>query len=673
MNTMNLRKRRFFGLLAASAALLGGLGQAAADVPTTIATEGALHAKGGGPVADGAYTFKFSLYAAQTGGAAIWTESAKLTIAGGGWSHVLGSVKALNIAAFTGAKQLWLGIDVESEAELPRTRLHAAAYAFQAHRATIADSLNCTACVSAAALKFDGDFDLKGKSLVAGKVTADEVVAKTLVGDGSKISGIQHVNGSCSNKGEVVKGINKDGTFVCVKAMDPDALPADGLDEISNGQLSAEFTDSDKITKAVDIPDNNPSGATATITVPDRGIAKKVTVSIEVTNSDFKKLTVTLTDPKGAKYSLFNDGGKPAGGVLKTSYPAPTKTLSGDLTSWHGNNPKGDWKLNVVDALYKDNKIDGQIKNFQIDVLTLSNKKVQAPGTLIVGDHVKGAVQLKATDKSPVTCGPATIGYMYVTATTKKLMVCNGEDFFPLSLAVLGTQKNPAISCKQILDEQIGAKSGLYWIDNDGANQGEAAWQTWCDMDTDGGGWTRFVYHNDPNGLTYYKNADWDLGVTRAAKGGIKEWLVKTYIEPGQSSQAGTKPFNHWIMNLNAGVQGSKFTHFKYSFNGCNKNRYNGTSWVDSTKLLPGDCKAWHGSYGNGRYLWGEHKWCSGNGPGQMWMSHCGSPSYHMLIVNHNYNYGSGKHHQTLVGRKDDSGTHSNYDENGGAYEMFYR
>ena len=521
-------------------------------------------------------------------------------------------------------------------------------------------------------LKADGDLNLGAFALKATKVTATEVVAKTLIGDGSKLTGIQKVTGTCANKGEVVKGIDKDGKLVCVKAMDPTALPADGLDEISNGQLSAEFLDSDQIAKAVPIADNNPSGAKAVVVVPDRGTAKKVTVSIEVSNSDFKKFTVNMTDPAGGKHVFFSSGAAPKSGVLKASFPAPDKPVSGDLNSWIGKNPKGTWTLTAIDSSYKDNKFDGEIKGFRIDVLTLSNNKVQAPGTLLVGGVMNGAVQLNAAAKEPVKCDATTIGYMYVSASPKRLMVCNGDDFFPLSLAVVGTAKNPAQNCKQVLEEQIGAKSGNYWVDPDGAG-GVAAWQTWCDMDTDGGGWTRIIRHSDPNGLTYFKNADWDLGIARAAAGGIKQWLVKTFKEPAQGSAAATKPHNHWVMTVNANYEGSKFMFFKYkAASKTNTHRYSGKSYIDSTKLLPGACKSWHGSYSAGRQLWGEHKWNNGEGPAQMWMSHCGSPSYHMLIVNHNYKYSSGKH-QTMVGDADNKGHHATYDEDGGAFEFFYR
>jgi hypothetical protein len=45
-------------------------------------------------------------------------------------------------------------------------------------------------------------------------------------------------------------------------------------------------------------------------------------------------------------------------------------------------------------------------------------------------------------------------------------------------------------SCKEILNAKLSTGSGQYYIDPDGVG-GEPPFRTWCDMVTDGGGWTR--------------------------------------------------------------------------------------------------------------------------------------------------------------------------------------
>ena len=50
-------------------------------------------------------------------------------------------------------------------------------------------------------------------------------------------------------------------------------------------------------------------------------------------------------------------------------------------------------------------------------------------------------------------------------------------------------------SCKDILDAGLSKGDGVYTIDPDGPN-GNAAFSTFCDMTTDGGGWTVCYNHN---------------------------------------------------------------------------------------------------------------------------------------------------------------------------------
>ena len=83
----------------------------------------------GEAVPDGSYTMALRLYAAPSGGSALWTETKDVPVQGGLFSTVLGDSAPLNQALFDG-RALWLGIKVGADAEAkPRQQVLPVAYA----------------------------------------------------------------------------------------------------------------------------------------------------------------------------------------------------------------------------------------------------------------------------------------------------------------------------------------------------------------------------------------------------------------------------------------------------------------------------------------------------------------------------------------------------------------
>ena len=410
------------GLLLAALLSLAVCAPADAAVPKTLLVDGVLTSAGGGAAADGVYQVTFALYSVKSGGTAVWSEGPlPVAIKEGRFSQALGLIKPFAPAILDPMAAAWLGLKVGDDPELPRMTLRSVAYALLAESArslacsgcvtgsalakgavgaeqvgftyagaktkggpaNLAADLQCSGCVSVGELKIDKDLDLGGNALKAKAVSATTVTATMFQGDGSKLTGIKIPSGDCKVNGEVVKGINPDGSLKCVKAMDPSGLPADGIDEISNNLIHNQFQNIDCMAKAVPIPDNNPIGIGAEVIFGDYGLAQKLDVQIDLANSDLSTVTVTLWDPNNVKYSLWDKSGP--GKTLSGVWPSKNKTLSGDLTTWVNKNPKGKWRIQVTDGKFLNNGNDGAINKFCVHIQTLSNQKIEVQGDLLVG------------------------------------------------------------------------------------------------------------------------------------------------------------------------------------------------------------------------------------------------------------------------------------------------
>ncbi len=588
--------------VAMAAALCSLAVAASAAVPVTVSIEGRLLTAAGGPVSDGDYAVTFALYASKDAKAAAWDETMALAVKNAGFRHVLGGKKSLSADVLDGKQVVWLGVTVGTDPELPRVPLHAVLYARRAavaeklacsgcvtaahlakgavdakllangsvtadkvafawakadkaggtalfaksaesantaksaYSAKLAADVQCTGCVSVAELALDGDVKLGKFGLTASNIVAAQVSAQQFIGDGSKLTGIALPKGDCK-AGLAVAGIAADGSLKCVQA--GAKLPSDGLSTVSAGTLSNVFSATYSIAKSVAIADNDPIGASAQLSVPDNGVIKAMAVNIDVQNSDISGLQVTLFDPNNKAYLLHDKTG--SGKALKASYP-PAKPKSGDLLAWLGDNPKGTWRLKVVDLKKGPGGKDGAIAGFSLKVTWISNKKVAATGVLSVG----GNLELSSSAKAAVACSAATAGRVWFDKSGPALRICDGADWQLVQFAALcgngklnagetcddgntvsgdgctaGCKKNVcgdgilhkgvetcddgntkskdgcsdkcaleiANSCKQLLSNGK-TQSGNYTIDPDGTGPAKQI-SVYCDMKSDGGGWTR--------------------------------------------------------------------------------------------------------------------------------------------------------------------------------------
>jgi cysteine-rich repeat protein len=189
------------------------------------------------------------------------------------------------------------------------------------------------------------------------------------------------------------------------------------------------------------ISDNNPIGTVDEIDLPDIGPAKSLTVSVKLNNSDLSHLQVYLYDPNKVLYVLHK--GKP-GKLLDATYPTPDKPFSGDLSTWIGKNPKGKWRVRIIDTKFLNNKDDGELTSWQINVQAAKSKQITVKGAFVAA----GGFYAPTSAGPPFPCKAGAAGQLYFDLLDKHLYYCDGDWRKLLPEAICGNGViNPGEQC----------------------------------------------------------------------------------------------------------------------------------------------------------------------------------------------------------------------------------
>jgi len=110
-----------------------------AQSPPRIRTTSNLKDANGDAVIDGIYSITFRLYYEESGGTVLWTELAPVTVKGGIYTHLLGSITPLSTINFN--SKLFLGTQIGEYELTPRTELTYAPYAVAAQQVVCSGSI----------------------------------------------------------------------------------------------------------------------------------------------------------------------------------------------------------------------------------------------------------------------------------------------------------------------------------------------------------------------------------------------------------------------------------------------------------------------------------------------------------------------------------------------------
>ncbi|MSQ83030.1 MAG: hypothetical protein EXR77_08965 [Myxococcales bacterium] len=380
-------------------------------VGTSMSVVGALTVTGGGPVVDGAYELKSALYASDTGGTAVWQESATtVSVKGGQFQLVIGEKSP--IPAKTGANgPLWYGVAVNSEAELPRRQLTSVASAL---RAAAAESLECSGCVSI------GHLDPKVLETYAKKADLSKLAFSAAYAD---------LNG---------------GPDLTQYVLASSLAKVAGSGQYADVLGAPNFSEYAKISALADVAKSGQYGDLL-------GAPKLAKLATTAEWADVKNAPTLAKVGTACGTGLVVSGIAADGSLQCTAGYDPTKQL------------------------------------FQFTVSAGQPKK----------------------------CEAALRGSAYVGEKDSTLYICNGSAWFPISIGGYGTKAIPGKSCKDILVTAPNSPDGLYYIAINSLPV-----QTYCDMTTDGGGWTLLTYAYRPQtggtDVYYLPSAaagSWDPGV----------------------------------------------------------------------------------------------------------------------------------------------------------------
>ena len=511
-------------------------------VPITINYQGYLTDDKGIPLNDTSITITFRLYDAKTNGTILWTEfHDNVPINNGQLSIMLGNQAPLvNVLA---NDQLFMGVSINSDPEMtPRKQLVSAAFAIRAYSAdtvpdgaitnskikdhsidinklsfadennnlNLAGGLNVDGTLKVRELSLDappgesGHGTLYARSPVVNYASEQSIVKDLIIfwqmdeNSGSTIidSSGQHIGTAYNHPMILDRQIGKARQFDSSRQQYIKMDHTELIDFKTNN-FSVAFWMKAKptrgrsviICKANEWLDGNdyygwifgnaddPDGSGLEFSINSGGNGNKMNKKVYAENVLDNNWNHVVGVRNGETMQLYINGSQmdSVNGVTQTVSTAEPLIIGACANGYFYSGNIDEviiWKRALsgteIEDIYKGKKIP--LTDAGLYYATSEGKQFEL--TRILKDG-----------KSDV-CNERYEGELRYNKDYKIMEYCNGSEwratFAPL------TRK----SCKSILYEGYSTGDGMYWVDPDG-NGGDASFQVYCDMTTDGGGWIK--------------------------------------------------------------------------------------------------------------------------------------------------------------------------------------